>query len=118
MTNVFISYSRKDTGFATRLVNELKENDIEDWFYQRDIPAGKRWDNKIEQAIKNCTHLLVILSPDSVASENVKDEIGFALGEKKTIIPVMHRDCEVPMRIDRIQRIDFRKDFTSAFENL
>lgn len=38
---------------------------------------------------------LVVLSPSSVESPNVQDEITFALEEKKTVIPVFHRDCKV-----------------------
>ncbi|NIV92430.1 hypothetical protein GWN42_06400 [candidate division KSB1 bacterium] len=50
---------------------------------------------------------MVILSPTSVASENVMDEVGFALEEKKRIFPVLYRRCKIPFRIRRIQRSDF-----------
>ena len=118
MTSVFISYSRKDSAFANKLSGDLTKNNIDNWLDTRDIPAGRQWDNSIEQGIRDCTHFVVILSPHSVASENVKDEIGFAIGERKEIVPVLFKDCNPPLRIQRLQQSDFRRSYEDGFNRL
>ncbi len=62
--------------------------------------------------------MLVILSPDSVESENVMDELSFALEKKVLVIPVLYRDCEIPFRIGRVQYVDFRSDHDKALKEL
>jgi hypothetical protein len=62
--------------------------------------------------------MLVILSPDSVESESVSDEVSFALDEQKTVIPVTYRDCTIPFRWRRLQRVDFRQDYARGLKEL
>jgi hypothetical protein len=40
------------------------------------------------------------------------DEVSFALGKQKTVIPILIQDCAIPFRLRRIQHIDFRRDYT------
>ena len=106
----FISYSRANSDFAVRLAKDLKEAGHDIWLDQLDIPTGARWDDELEKALNNCTTFLIILSPESIESQNVKDEIGFAIDEGKHILPVMIKECEVPFRLRRFQYVDFTKD--------
>ena len=107
----FFSYSREDQDFALRLAGDLKAAGAVVWIDQLDIPRGQRWDRAVQSALNNCPRMLVILSPSSVDSENVLDEIDLALEKHKTIIPVFYRDCEIPLRLRRVQHIDFRNDY-------
>ena len=65
------------------------------WLDQLDIAPGVRWSRAIEDALHNFLRMLVILSPASVDSRNVEDEVSFALDEGKTIIPLPYRDCRI-----------------------
>ena len=56
--------------------------------------------------------------PASVNSENVMDEVNFALRKKNTVIPVIYRDCDVPFRLDRLQHVDFRQDYACGLRAL
>ena len=114
----FLSYSRKNKDFALKLQKDLRENQVECWIDTRDISAGKIWDREIEEAIQSCDSLILILSKDSVESDNVLDEVYHALGIGKNIIPIMIEDCKVPYRLSRYQNIDFSKDYSSGFEIL
>jgi|HubBroStandDraft_4_1064222.scaffolds.fasta_scaffold188665_1 chaperonin GroEL len=46
------------------------------------------------------------------------DEVSFALEEKKTVIPVLYRDCTVPFRLRRVQHVDFRQDYAGGLQVL
>jgi len=115
---VFISYSRKDTAFALTLAHDVRAAGAEIWIDQLDIRIGDLWDVAIENALSNASCVLIILSPFSVASENVQDEIAFALDSQKTIIPVILEPCSIPFRLRRWMHIDFSKDYEAGFEHL
>jgi TIR domain-containing protein len=60
----------------------------------------------------------VILSPVSVSSDNVRDEISFALSTQKRLIPVLYRDCDMPFRLARLQGVDLRTDYARGLKLL
>ncbi len=60
----------------------------------------------------------MILSPASVSSPNVLDEVSFALGKQKTVIPILFRESEVPYRLQRIQHLDLRSDYARGINTL
>ena len=105
----FISYSRKDKEFALAFARELKSAGYAVWLDQLDIPTGARWDDEVENALHDCDIFLIILTPASISSENVKDEIGYAIDYGKRILPVLLEECAVPLRLRRFQYVDFTK---------
>jgi hypothetical protein len=105
----FISYSRTNEAFAVKLATELKISGYSVWLDQLDIPTGARWDDEIEKALRECGIFLAILTPAFIASENAKDEIGYAIDHGKRILPVLLQECEIPFRLRRFQYIDFTR---------
>ena len=114
----FFSYSRDDSEFALRLAEDLKAAGAHVWLDQLDIAPGAPWDRAVEEALTSSPCMLVILSPVSVNSENVRDEISFALRKSKTVIPVLHLDCDIPLRLERHNQIDFRTDYSRGLRTL
>ena len=113
---LFLSYARADKVFALRLAQDLKAAGIEVWVDQFDVLPSQRWDRTLEAALRACAGLVVILSPRSVVSEIVMDEVGFAIDQSKDVIPLLYEACDIPLRIRRIQYIDFTQDYNAAFE--
>jgi hypothetical protein len=103
----FISYPRKNAEFALKLARELKSAGFDVWFDQLDIPAGARWDDEVQRALAECGIFLVILTPEAIESENVKDEIGYAIDSHKRILPVLLKPCNIPFRLRRFHYVDF-----------
>ncbi len=114
----FISYSREDSEFALKLAEDLKAAGAAVWLDQLDIAPGQRWARAVEDALNACQRMLVILSPASVGSRNVEDEVAFALEEGKTVIPVLYRDCKVPFRLRPYQSVDARSDYAHSIKVL
>ena len=117
-TAAFISYSREDSEFALRLAQDLRAAGASVWIDQLDIRPGKPWDNAIEDALQNSPLMLAVLSPTSVRSENVRDEIAYALKQGKIVVPVLYMDCVIPLRLERKQYIDFRSDYARGLNAL
>jgi TIR domain len=112
----FLSYARADGPFALRLAGDLRAAGVDVWVDQLDILPSQRWDRALEAALRASAGILVILSPRSVASENVMDEVGFAIDQRKDVIPVLHEPCDIPIRISRFQHVDFTRDYAAALE--
>lgn len=79
-----------------------------------DLKLGDNWVAEIGKAIKSARGLLVVLSPRSVMSTNVLDEVNFARQHGKVIFPVLMEPCELPFGIHSLQYIDFTKSYDAA----
>ena len=92
MSDVFISYSRKDKDFVTLLNAALKARDRKAWVDLEDIPATAKWWEKIEGGIEAARAFVFVLSPDSTVSSECGKEIEVAAGAHKRLIPVVCRE--------------------------
>ena len=88
---VFISYSTKNQEYAEAALRLVKEDGISAWMAPYDIPAGSKYAHVINDAIKKCSCVLLLLSEQSQESEWVEKEIERAINYRKTIIS-MHID--------------------------
>jgi iron(II)-dependent oxidoreductase len=107
MARIFISYSRQDERFARQLAGSLSQMGADIWIDVEDIPAGMKWSSAIQQGLDAAELMIVILSPDSMASRNVEDEWQYALDQHKPIVPVLLRPAKIHFQLNRIQYIDF-----------
>lgn len=119
MTKIFISHSSKDTEFALQVAKALTEVGIDVWIMEADIPAGMKWSTAIQHGLDQCEAMIVIISPDAMASLNVEDEWQYYFDKKKRVFPVRWKPAEVHFQLSRIQYIDFHKqEFKEAFRRL
>jgi len=103
---IFISYSHTDTEFANNLCKKLEGAGYEVWQDRTDIKTGSHWDDEIVKGLNASQLFLILLSNKSVASQNVKDEIGYAIDHNMQILPVLLEVCDVPFRLKRYQYVD------------
>ncbi len=105
--STFISYSRVNAEFVVRLAKDLKAAGYDVWLDQLDIPKGARWDDAIESAVERSSTFMIVLAPESIESQNVKDELSYAIDSGKQILPVVIKPCKIPLRLRRFQYVDF-----------
>lgn len=91
---VFISYSRKDEGFAQELVSGLKAASFEPYIDQHDIAAGEDWEARLGRLIQGADTVVFIISPEAIASERCAWEVKHAEELKKRLIPIVWRNVE------------------------
>ncbi|MFN7211186.1 MAG: toll/interleukin-1 receptor domain-containing protein, partial [Aggregatilineales bacterium] len=115
---IFISYARADSAFARRLVEDLSEYDLALWLDVINIPKGANWDIEVQKGLDSSDLMLVLLSPDSVNSQNVADEWSYFIEKNKPVLPLLIAPTEVPFRLSRRQRIDFTADYEVGFREL
>jgi len=98
---VFISHSSTDKKFVRTLKDCLIENSINTWVDEDQLELGDSLLTKLEEALNESSHLVIVLSPNSVESEWVKYELKKALENNRTglmqkIIPIKFRECVIP----------------------
>jgi hypothetical protein len=89
MTDIFISYSRKDIAYARILHDALVRHDLDTWIDWEDIPPSVNWLEEIHQAIAKANVFIFILSASSAISEVCEKEIEHARQNNKRIIPIV-----------------------------
>lgn len=92
---VFISYSSQNQQVADSFRQLLIEEGIACWMAPYDIPAGSRYAYVINDALENCTCLVLLLTNASQSSQFVEREIERAITYKKPIIPLQMEDLEL-----------------------
>lgn len=97
MTDVFISYSRRDKEFVFILQNALKAQNRETWVDWKDIPLSADWWAEIEAGIEATNTFVFVISPDSVVSKVCNQEIEHAVKNNKRLVPIVRRVCYVEL---------------------
>ena len=115
---IFVSYSSKDRPFALGLVKELQKLGADVWIDQLGIKLGENWDNAIEEALEKSETFMLILSPTSVESPNVQDEVSIAINTKKKMVPILIEECKLPMRWQRRQYADLANNPDKAIHDI
>jgi len=94
--HVFISYSTKDSDAAFAACSFLESNGISCWIAPRNIPPAMQFPEAIVQGIRNASMVLLMASKDSLASNQVGNEIVQAGALRKAILPFLIGDVEIP----------------------
>ena len=126
MTEIFISYSRRNKTFAKRFIKALNENGYppEDvWVDWEDIPASSKWENEIKKGIETTNSVIFLLSPEWAASKECLKELRFALEYNKRLFPVVCKKVnpnDVPSELASLNWIFFRQqdDFKKSLGTL
>jgi hypothetical protein len=101
MSDIFISYAAEDRDRVLPLVQAL-ENTGWTIFWDRTIPAGKTWRQRMDAEIQACRSVLVVWTQNSVKSEWVLEEA--EIGKRRQIlIPVVLDEVEPPFGFGLIQ---------------
>jgi hypothetical protein len=107
---VFISYSRKDMGFADNLEAALKARGFEPLIDRTEIFAFEDWWKRIQNLLVKGDTVIFVLSPDSIASDICHKEIAFAASLNKRFAPIVCRPVDlakVPSELSRLNFISF-----------
>lgn len=117
IVNTFVSYSRHDQAFVERLVADLRLHGVDIWIDRENILPGTNWSSEIAAALSRSTTLLYIITPNSLRSKWMSDELGAAVARNKRIIPVLAEDVpidELPLFVRQIQWVDFRTAYKAG----
>jgi len=107
MAKLFVSYSRKDTDAAKKIVEALQGLNHDIWVDWEDISPAADWMDRILRGIEGVDAFIFLTSPDSIKSEVCKVEVTHAAKNNKRIIPVVVRQVNPNDAIDIIRNLNF-----------
>jgi hypothetical protein len=94
------------------LIEDLQTMGYLVWWYAKDAP-GLPFGNEIRSAIYHTKVFLIVLSPDSMQSKHVEEEIRWAEIYDRPIVPVLYRAVSIEQRLYGLAKgadIDFVDD--------
>lgn len=115
MSSIFLSHNHNDKPFVRQLANDLITKGIKVWIDEAEIKIGDSLIRKISSGIYEMDYLGVVLTPDSVQSHWVQEELEQALHIQISeayvkVLPILLRDCKMPgFLVDKFY-VDFRDD--------
>jgi len=96
---LFVSYAHADKSTVYPIIEELTKKGARIW-YDEGIPASSNWIKEIASTLIKCTCFLVLITPQALSSEHVRDEINFAKQKKKRMFVVYLENTELPIDIE------------------
>jgi len=114
--DVFISHEKTDGDVALELAALLRAAGYSTWCYEEDSSAGGSYLVQIDRAIEAARSMVVIVSPHSLRSPHVRNEIVRAYESQKRFIPIRrgmaHEDL---IRAQDAQDDERRREWRMAF---
>jgi hypothetical protein len=105
--HTFVCYAREDADFVLSVAKALQQRNVSLWIDAWNIEPGTDWDKTIDSSLRTCANVLIFLSPNAVASNEVRGELRTALNNEKRIVPVLYRACDIPRQLQHLQYVDF-----------
>ncbi|MFN6497512.1 MAG: eIF2A-related protein [Nostoc sp. DedQUE01] len=124
MSDVFISYSRRDKEFVVVLQDALKAHNRDTWVDWKDIPLTADWWAEIQAGIEATNTFVFVITPDSVVSKVCNQEIDHAVKNNKRLVPIVRREGfdmeQVNPALAKHNWLFFRQedDFNTVFPKL
>ena len=94
VSDVFVSYSRRDGEFVHSLAADLERRGKSVWIDTEGIGDGEVFPDVIRHAIEQADAFVFVISPDSVTSRFCETEVTYAEHLQKRMVPVLREPVE------------------------
>src|SRR5205823_13937624 len=91
----FVCYAHADRSKVFPQLRRLAAEGARIW-YDEGIHPASEWSDEIAEAIKGCALFVAMISPEAVASANVKEEIVYAADKSRDILAIHLVETELP----------------------
>ena len=99
MSDVFISYSRKDSDFVHKLDDSLRREKRDVWVDWQDIARGEDWWHSIQVGVDSTDTALIVVTEHWLVSEICQRELDYIRGQNKRVFPIMREKIEGDLAI-------------------
>jgi hypothetical protein len=107
MAGVFLSYSSQDRERVVLLAEALRAEGFEVW-WDREIPVAVTYEDYIRQQLDSAGAVVVVWSPESVASRYVRWEVRRA-ERRGVLVPVLIEEADLPPEYFLVQSADLTR---------
>jgi hypothetical protein len=118
---VFISYAHADKQIAHEIALALQRTDVRVWLDDWETAAGDSIVRRIRDGVESSDILLMLLSPSSVNSHWIHNELSWGLTRELkdraiTLIPAMVEECDIPAPLADWSILDLSEDLNVTVE--
>jgi len=110
----FISYFSGDKEFVGWVDQQLQLRGIKTWRDEREIEIGDSMTDKIQEGLVDSHTFTIVLTPDALQRPWVKEELKAAYARKLAgdlkILPILHKECDIPPFLADYKYADFRDE--------
>lgn len=85
---IFVSYAHKDSDKVYPIISQMNSEGYRIW-YDDGISAGSEWPEYIARHLDKCDAVLFFATPASVASDNCRREVNFAMSRSKKFLSIV-----------------------------
>lgn len=93
---VMVSYSSRERQQVLQIVQRLRAAGVAVWIDQSGIDGAQRWSEEIVNAIEACKTVLLMVSRNSMQSENISKEVSIAWEGGKQFLPLYLEEATIP----------------------
>jgi site-specific recombinase XerD len=110
---------QEDEGIATWLQKELAQAGYNAVIRLIGIRKGPKWAKEVEQVTRTALAVVVLISPESVLSDQMMQPVTVARQYERAVFPILTRNINsTPWYIEGLPLDDFTTDLDSAFRDL
>ncbi|MGB7341015.1 MAG: DUF5679 domain-containing protein [Phototrophicaceae bacterium] len=102
---VYLNYALADEALAQKLAEDLEKSGLAVWLH--DSSTDVNWSSGVHPALKQCKHMVFVLSGASLAAADNQSAWGFFRDNRKTIVIAQVEAVDPPDKIRRSPRFNF-----------
>ncbi len=107
---IFVSHSFGDSRAIGEMEASFEGSDVKLYMANRDPQYGNELPAKIKKAINESDAVLAIVTSDANESNSVNQEVGYAIGRGKLIVPMVERGVKVGVLLEGLELVFFSLD--------
>ncbi len=117
--HVFVSYKHEEQDFVEMLIRQIQAAGFPVWVDTEQLRAGENWREAINYAIKDAFALILVISPESKASQYVTYEWAYAQGAGVKVIPLLLKETDkLHPQLEMLQYLDFTDRARPSWDKL
>lgn len=94
-TTIFISHSSQDNAWCRPFVAALKGKGLDVWYDEQGLTGGSAWVATLQREAQARDIFVLVVTPESIASQWCQEEIQLALATRRVILPVLCKPTKV-----------------------
>src|SRR5712672_76203 len=122
LMKVFLCYSQEDSEIAKVLAGRLADAGLDLWDPAETLFPGDNWALRIGEALEKSDAMIALVSPASMKSPSVRQEIEYALGSpryKGRLLPVIVKPSkDMPWILKRFPAVRIEPDLEEAVRQI
>ena len=113
---VYVNFAAADEARAQQIADDLEKSGLATWLHDSEDQAN--WASGVHPALKECAHMVYVLSPESLADEQATAAWQFFKSNRKPIVIAQIASAEPPDAIRRSPRYDFTADYKASLRQM